>query len=69
MPSLRGDAIFRNFGLIHTAKREEELDQVLGRIFGYLADDSTHGVGDGGVEEDRAHLHAGKIDAYLLAGT
>jgi hypothetical protein len=65
-PSLRDDPILGHFHLVHTAKREEKLHRVLRRILGDLADDSTHGVGNRGVEDDLAHPHAGKIHSHLM---
>ena len=52
--SLRDDPILGHFHLVHTAKREEKLHRVLRRIRRDLADDSTHGVGNRGVEDDLA---------------
>jgi hypothetical protein len=65
-PSLCDNPILGHFHLIHTAKREEQLYQVLGRILGNSADNSAHGVSNCGVEKDRAHLYAGKICPHLL---
>jgi len=63
-PPLRDDPILGHFHLVHT--EEEKLHWVLRRILGDLADDSTHGVGNRGVEDDLAHPHAGKIHSHLM---
>lgn len=67
--SLRDDPTLGHFDLVHTAKREEELHKVCGRILRDLADNAARCVGNSSVENDRAHPHACKIHPHLLTVT
>lgn len=61
------DAIFRHFDLCNPAEREEQLDQILRRIFGSLAHDVADCGSYSGVEENASSLQSGKIHAHGLS--
>jgi hypothetical protein len=61
------DAVSWNLDFADAFEGKEQLHQERGRFVFALAHDVADGVGDGGVEEDAFHLHAGEIDSNHLA--
>jgi hypothetical protein len=67
--SLGNNPILRYFDLVHTAKREEELHQISGRILRNLADNGANGIRNRSVENDRTHPQACQIHSNALTVT
>jgi hypothetical protein len=61
------DAVGGDFDFGDPAEREEQLYEVLGRLFRGLLHDMGDGVGDRGLKHHAFGLEAGKIHAHELA--
>jgi hypothetical protein len=61
------NAVFRNFDLCNSAKREEQLDQIFRGIFGSLAHDVADRGGYGRVEQNASGLQSREIHAHCLS--
>jgi hypothetical protein len=64
--SCSGNSVFSHFHFADSAKREEQLDQIFGRIFGCFPHDVADCSVDRSVKQNLAYLDPFKIDAYWL---
>jgi hypothetical protein len=62
------DAVGGDFDFGNAAEGEQQIYEVLGRLFRSLFHNVGNGVGDRGLEHDALGLQAGQVHAYELAG-